>query len=105
MTLINFCLDNLNIKKLNIELWESIGEQIGNGLTLALTQESSCDDAWDALRKIYIVIFNYDMKMANLNSWLADSITQLRQDASEGSKLVDRIKKFFEEEYRRANNE
>ena len=37
------------------------------------------------------------MKMANLNSWLADAITQLRQDAAEGGKLVDEIKKFFEE--------
>ena len=105
LTLINFCFDNLNIKKLNIELWETIGEKIGNGLTLALTEESSCADAWDALRKIYLVIFNYDMKMANLNSWVADSITKLRQDAAEGGKLVDEIKKFFEEEYRRANNE
>ena len=25
LALINFCLDHLNIKKLNIELWESIG--------------------------------------------------------------------------------
>lgn len=97
LALINFCLDHLNIKKLNIELWESIGQKIGNGLTLALSESNSCTEAWEALRKIYIVIFNYDMKMANLNSWLADAITQLRQDAAEGGKLVDEIKKFFEE--------
>ena len=96
MILINFCLDNLNIKKLNIELWENIGDKIGNGLTCALSEESNSVQAWEALRKIYIVIFNYDMKMANLNSWLADSIIQLRQDGAEGSKLLEEVKKFFE---------
>lgn len=39
LVLINFCLDNLNIKKLNIELWENIGEKIGKGLTEALRDE------------------------------------------------------------------
>lgn len=85
LTLINFCLDHLNIKKLNIELWESIGERIGKALTDALVGSDSQAEAWSALRKIYLVIFNYDMKMANLNSWLANSLIRLRDGEAESA--------------------
>lgn len=71
LALMNFCLQNINIKKLNIELWENIGEHFCKTVASSLSDDKFSGAAWSILQKIYLIIFNYDMKMAYLNVWLA----------------------------------
>lgn len=85
LALMNFCLQNLNIKKLNIELWENIGENFCKTIANSLSDEKFSGAAWSILQKIYLIIFNYDMKMAYLNVWMAEALSDILNRNKEGN--------------------
>lgn len=73
----NFCLQNINVKKLNIELWENIGDNFCKSVAECLNDDKFSAAAWSILQKIYLIIFNYDMKMAYLNVWMAEALASI----------------------------
>lgn len=74
---INFCLENLSIKKLNIELWEGISECIAKPYIEGLIDKEQRLGLWEAIKRIYHLIFNYDMKMVYISSWMADALIKV----------------------------
>lgn len=45
------------------------------------------------------------MKMAHLNSWLADAIAEAKSSPEFEEQIVKKMKEFFEEEYKKGSNE
>jgi hypothetical protein len=60
-------------------LWENIGENFCKIVAACLAEEKFAAVAWSILQKIYLIIFNYDMKMAYLNVWIAEAIATILQ--------------------------
>lgn len=85
LALMNFCLQNINIKKLNIELWQNIGEHFCKTVASSLNDDKFSSAAWNILQKIYVIIFNYDMKMAYLNVWIAEALASILQKNKAGN--------------------
>lgn len=69
--LINHALKHLNIKKVNMEIWEDISLHIVKPYTMLSADPKQTRLAFDGLSNICLIQFNYDMKIRELASWLS----------------------------------
>lgn len=63
MDLINLCLDNLNVKKINMEFWEDVSLHIVKTYTRLMIDLQCSKTAVQGLIKVFNIYFNFDMKI------------------------------------------
>jgi len=71
MGLINFCLENINLKKINMEFWEDVSMHIVKPYTKLLTELEYTKLAVEGIIKIFSIFFNFDMKIGELSQWIS----------------------------------
>lgn len=75
--LINHSLKHLNIKKVNMEVWEDISLHIAKPYSQLAADSSFSALALEGIANICLIQFHYDMKIRELATWLADSIAKI----------------------------
>jgi hypothetical protein len=80
MYLVNICLDNLNIKKINMEFWEDVSLHIVKSYTKLIADVEFSKLALEGLIRVFSIYFNYDMKIREISQWLAQSIGDFYRD-------------------------
>ena len=62
------------------------------------------NSCWSTVQKIYSLIFNYDMKMVELSTWIAELLQKVTGNGEEEI-IVGLINEFFKGEYDRSKND
>jgi hypothetical protein len=57
-----------------------------------LSDDKFSGAAWNILQKIYLIIFNYDMKMPYLNLWMAEAIAKILSSNNAGNEITNKIR-------------
>lgn len=103
--LINHSLQHLNIKKVNMEIWEDISLHIVKPYTELLPTPHAAT-AFEGLRNVCLIFFNYDMKIRELTAWLAKGIAELVATKDPNAlPLVHQFNDFLAEEYSKNRHE
>lgn len=104
--LINHSLKHLNIKKVNMEIWEDISLHIVKPYTELVADYKCCREAFEGIQNICEIFFNYDMKIRELNGWLAKGITRIMQENNSGCRPhILAFNEFLNAEYARNRQE
>jgi hypothetical protein len=61
--LINLCLENLNVKRINMDLWEDVSLNIVKPYTKLLTDPTYSKPAVQGLIRVFTIYFGFDMKI------------------------------------------
>ena len=98
--LINHSLQHLNIKKVNMEIWEDISLHIAKPFTELLCDYKHSREAFEGVQHICKIYFTYDMKIRELNGWLAQGIAQILRENNSGCRPhVLAFNEFLNNEY------
>ena len=104
--LINHSLRHLNIKKVNMEIWEDISLHIARPYTLLTADPRFCALAFEGIANICLIQFNYDMKIREFTSWLTESISALvAKDDSSCKAALAKFNDFLNSEYAKNKQE
>jgi hypothetical protein len=66
------CLENLNVKKVNMEFWEDVSIHIVKTYTKFLVNNIFSKGALSGIKNIYLIYFNFDMKIRELSQWMCE---------------------------------
>ncbi len=72
--LVNYCLAHLNVKKVNMEIWEDISLHVVKTETTLIAHKEHSREAINGIKNIFTVYFNFDMKIRELPQWLAEGV-------------------------------
>lgn len=104
--LINYCLQHLNIKKVNMEIWEDISLHIVKPYTELICDYKTGKDAFEGIQNICKIYFTYDMKIRELTTWLAKGIARIMQENNTGCRpFVLAFNEFLNAEYTKNHQE
>jgi hypothetical protein len=104
--LINYCLLHLNIKKVNMEIWEDISLHIVKPYTELIADYKTAKDAFEGIQNICRIYFTYDMKIRELNGWLAKGIIRIIHENNNGCRpFVLAFNEFLNAEYSKNHQE
>ena len=73
------CLDNLNVKKINMEFWEDVSLHIVKTYTRLMIDLQCSKAAVEGLTKVFNIYFNFDMKIRELSQWIAEAINHYQE--------------------------
>jgi hypothetical protein len=104
--LINHCLAHLNIKKVNMEIWEDIALHVVRPYVALTSDPKHCQLAFQGVQHICHIQFNYDMKIRELTAWLAKSIARIIDTKNNECRVhVNAFNEFLNEEYAKNRTE
>ena len=104
--LINHALKHLNIKKVNMEIWEDISLHIVKPYTELVADYKCSREAFEGIHNICDIFFNYDMKIRELNAWLAKGITRIMHENNSGCRPhILAFNEFLNAEYAKNRQE
>ncbi len=67
-----------------MQIWQDISLHIVKPYTELITDYKCCKEAFEGIHNICEIYFNYDMKIRELNGWLAKGIIKIIQQNNNG---------------------
>lgn len=65
--LINICLENMNVKKINMQFWEDISFHIVKTFSELMIDPNYSKSVVEGLMRVFLILFGYDMKIKELS--------------------------------------